>query len=49
MYKIQQGSDIASRTFLQKWCYKICGLNPRLTYLQKVSKNSFLKLEDVGK
>ena len=44
MYKIRQGSDTASGIVLQKRCYKICGLNPGLIYLQKVSKNSFLKL-----
>ena len=25
-------------------CPRICGLNPRLIYLQRVSNNSFLKL-----
>ena len=44
MYKIRQGSDTASGIVLQKRCYKICGLNPGLIYLQKVPKNSFLKL-----
>ena len=44
MYKILQGSDTASGTVLQKNCSRICGLNPGLIYLQKVSKNSFLKL-----
>ena len=44
MYKILQGSDMAKRTVLQKRCSKICGLNPGLIYLQKVSKNSLLKL-----
>ena len=39
-----QGSDIASGTVLQKRCSKICGLNRRLIYLQRVSKKSFLKL-----
>ena len=32
------------RTILQKRCSRICGLNPGLIYLQKVPKNSFLKL-----
>ena len=44
IYKILQGSDTASRTVRQKTCSRICGLNPGLIYLQKVSKNSFLKL-----
>ena len=44
MCKIQQGPDTASGTVLQKRCSKICGLNPGLMYLQKVSKNPFLKL-----
>ena len=42
--KILQGSDTASGTALQKRCSRIYGLNPRLIYLQRVSKNSFLKL-----
>ena len=42
--KILQGSDTDSGTALQKHCSRICGLNPGLIYLQKVSKNSFLKL-----
>ena len=42
--KILQGSDTASRTVLQKMSFRIYGLNPGLIYLQKVSKNSFLKL-----
>ena len=45
MYKILQGLDAASGTVLQKRCSRICGLNPGLIYLQKVSKNSFLKLD----
>ena len=44
MYKILQGLDTASGTVLQKRCSRIWGLNPGLIYLQKVSKNSFLKL-----
>ena len=44
MYKILQGLDAASGSVLQKRCSRICGLNPGLIYLQKVSKNSFLKL-----
>ena len=44
MCKILQGSDTASGTVLQKRCLRIYDLNPGLTYLQKVSKNSFLKL-----
>ena len=44
MYKILQWSETASGTVLQKRCSRICGLNPGLIYLQKVSKNSFLKL-----
>ena len=44
MHKIRQGPDTASGTVLQKRYSKICGLNPGLIYLQKVSKNSFLKL-----
>ena len=43
-FKRLQGSDIASGTVLQKRCSKICGLNRRLIYLQRVSKKSFLKL-----
>ena len=31
--------------FFKKGCSGICGLNPGLTYLQKVSKNPFLKLK----
>ena len=50
--KILQGSDTASGTDLQKKWFKfevflnlrILGLNPRLIYLQKVSKKVFLKL-----
>ena len=45
MYKILQGSNTAGGTVLQKRCSRICGLNPGLIYLQKVSKNSFLKLD----
>ena len=44
IYKILQGSDTASRTVRQKTYSGICGLNPGLIYLQKVSKNLFLKL-----
>ena len=44
MYKILQGLGTASGTVLQKRYSRICGLNPGLIYLQKVSKNSFLKL-----
>ena len=44
MYKVLQGSYTASGTTLQKRCSRICGLNPGLIYLQKVSKNSFIKL-----
>ena len=44
MYKVLEGSYTASGTTLQKRCSRICGLNPGLIYLQKVSKNSFLKL-----
>ena len=44
MYKILQGSVTASGTVHQKWCSRICGLNPGLIYLHKVSKNSLLKL-----
>ena len=42
--KTLQGSDTASGTVLQKKCFRICGLNPRLIYLQRVSKSAFLKL-----
>ena len=42
--KILQGSDTASGTVLQNRCSRICGLNPILIYLQRVSENSFLKL-----
>ena len=42
IYKILQGSGTASGAVLQKRCSRIRGLNPGLTYLQKVSKNSFL-------
>ena len=42
--KILQGSDTGSGTVIQKRCFRICGLNPGLIYLQKVSQNSFLKL-----
>ena len=44
MYKILQESDTASGTVLQIRCSRICGLNPWLIYLQKVSKNLSLKL-----
>ena len=44
IYKILQGSDTASRIVRQKTYSRICGLNPGLIYLQKVSKNLFLKL-----
>ena len=44
MHKMLQGSDTASGTVLQKRCSRICGLNPGLIYLQKVSKKLFLKL-----
>ena len=44
MYKILQGSNTASGTVLQKRYSRICGLNPGLINLQKVSKNSFLTL-----
>ena len=43
--KILQRSDTANGAVLQKRCSGICGLNPGLTYLQKVSKNPFLKLK----
>ena len=36
--KILQGSDTTSGTVFQKRCSRICGLNPRLIYLQRVSK-----------
>ena len=45
--KIPQGSHTASGTVLRKRCSRctrICGLNPRLIYLQRVFKNLFLKL-----
>ena len=42
--KVLQGSDTASGTVLQKRCSRIYGLNLGLIYLQKVFKNSFLKL-----
>ena len=42
--KILQGSDTASGTVLLKRCSEISGLNPTLIYFQRVSKNSFLKL-----
>ena len=42
--KVLKGSDTASGTVLQKRCSRICGLNPRLIYLQRVSKNLILKL-----
>ena len=42
--KILQGSDRSRGTVIQKRCSRICGLNPGLIYLQKVFKNSFLKL-----
>ena len=42
--KVLQGSGTASGTVLQKRCSRIYGLNPGLIYLQKVFKNSFLKL-----
>ena len=41
--KSLQGSDMTSGTVLQKRCSRMCGLNPGLTCLQKVSKNAFLK------
>ena len=41
--KSLQGSDMTSGTVLQKRCSRMCGLNPGLTCLQKVSKNVFLK------
>ena len=44
---ILQGSYKASGTVLRKRCSRrsrICGLNPRLIYLQWVFKNSLLKL-----
>ena len=44
MYKILQWLGTASGTALQKRCSRICGYNPRLIYLQKVSKNPLLKL-----
>ena len=44
MYKILQESDTAGGTVLQKRCSRIGTLNPGLIYLQKVSKNSVLKL-----
>ena len=43
--KILQRSDTANGAVLQKRCSGICSLNPGLTYLQKVSKNPFLKLK----
>ena len=39
--KVLQGSGTASRTVLQKTCCRICGLNPRLIFLQKVYKNLY--------
>ena len=42
--KILQGADTAMGTVLQKGCSSICGWNPRLIYLQRVSKKLFLKL-----
>ena len=39
--KILQGSDRARGTVLQKTCSRICGLNPRLIYLQRVFKNLY--------
>ena len=39
--KILQGSDTASGTDFQKRCSKICGLNPRLIYLQRVFKKLY--------
>ena len=42
--KILQGSDTGRGTVIQKRFFRICGLNPGLISLQKVFKNSFLKL-----
>ena len=39
--KILQVSDTTSGTVFQKRCPRICGLNPRLIYLQRVSKNLY--------
>ena len=39
MYKTLKGSDTASGTLHQKRCSRICGLNPGLIHLPKVSKN----------
>ena len=47
IYKILQGSDTASGTILQKRCSRICGLNTTLIYLQRIFKNSFLKLNSL--
>ena len=41
--KAIQGSGTVVVLFFKK-CSRICGLNPRLIYSQRVSKNSFLKL-----
>ena len=45
IYKILKGSNTAGGTVLQRRRSRICGLNPGLINLQKVSKNSFLKLD----
>ena len=45
MYKILQGPNTAGGTVLQRRRSRIFGLNPGLIYLQKVSKNAFLKLD----
>ena len=42
--KVLQGSDTACGTVLQKKCSRIYGWNSRLICVQRVSKNSFLKL-----
>ena len=42
--KVLQGSDTVCGTVLQKRCSRIYGLNSRLVCIQRVSKNSFLKL-----
>ena len=44
MYKILEGWDTAGGTVLQERCSRTCGLHSGLIYLQKVSKNFFLKL-----
>ena len=43
--KILQESDTSSGAVLQKRCSRICGLNPRLIYSQRVSKKLLLKLK----